>query len=163
MSHLSKSEKYQQLLLEAKYLIEGQKNRIGALANISALIKERFNFFWVGFYIVTKSEDGEQLSLGPFQGPIACYSIQLGKGVCGTSWKKRETIVVDDVEKFDGHIACSSLSKSEIVVPIFTGDKVWGVLDIDSEQLRTFDDTDAKHLEQLASLITDLLLNEKCS
>jgi len=127
-------------------LIEGESNLVANLANMSAALKETFNFFWVGFYLV----DSEELVLGPFQGPIACTRIRKGKGVCGTAWSEERTIVVPDVDAFPGHIACSSLSRSEIVVPLIDHEnKVWGVLDIDSEQLNTFDDTDARFLEEL--------------
>ncbi len=142
----SKEEKYEMLLKQIKGLIEGESNLVANLANMSAALKETFNFFWVGFYLV----DGEELVLGPFQGPIACTRIRKGKGVCGTAWSEERTIVVPDVDAFPGHIACSSLSRSEIVVPLIDHEnKVWGVLDIDSEQLDTFDDTDARFLEEL--------------
>ena len=142
----SKEEKYEMLLKQIKGLIEGESNLVANLANVSAALKETFNFFWVGFYLV----DGEELVLGPFQGPIACTRIRKGKGVCGTAWSEEQTIVVPDVDAFPGHIACSSLSRSEIVVPLIDHEnKVWGVLDIDSEQLNTFDDTDARFLEEL--------------
>lgn len=142
----SKEEKYEMLLKQIKGLIEGESNLVANLANMSAALKETFNFFWVGFYLV----DSEELVLGPFQGPIACTRIRKGKGVCGTAWSEERTIVVPDVDAFPGHIACSSLSRSEIVVPLIDHEnKVWGVLDIDSEQLNTFDDTDARFLEEL--------------
>lgn len=142
----SKEEKYEMLLKQIKGLIEGESNLVANLANVSAALKETFNFFWVGFYLV----DGEELVLGPFQGPIACTRIRKGKGVCGTAWSEGRTIVVPDVDAFPGHIACSSLSRSEIVVPLIDHEnKVWGVLDVDSEQLDTFNDTDARYLEEL--------------
>jgi GAF domain-containing protein len=142
----SKEEKYEMLLKQIKGLIEGESNLVANLANVSAALKETFNFLWVGFYLV----DAEELVLGPFQGPIACTRIRKGKGVCGTAWSEERTIVVPDVDAFPGHIACSSLSRSEIVVPLIDHEnKVWGVLDIDSEQLNTFDDTDARFLEEL--------------
>ena len=142
----SKEEKYEMLLKQIKGLIEGESNLVANLANMSAALKETFNFFWVGFYLV----DGEELVLGPFQGPIACTRIRKGKGVCGTAWSEGRTIVVPDVDAFPGHIACSSLSRSEIVVPLIDHEnRVWGVLDVDSEQLDTFDDTDARFLEEL--------------
>ncbi len=142
----SKEEKYEMLLKQIKGLIEGESNLVANLANVSAALKETFNFFWVGFYLV----DGEELVLGPFQGPIACTRIRKGKGVCGTAWSEGRTIVVPDVDAFPGHIACSSLSRSEIVVPLIDHEnKVWGVLDVDSEQLDTFNDTDARFLEEL--------------
>jgi len=142
----SKEEKYEMLLKQIKGLIEGESNLIANLANVSAALKETFNFFWVGFYLV----DSEELVLGPFQGPIACTRIRKGKGVCGTAWSEGRTIVVPDVDAFPGHIACSSLSRSEIVVPLIDHEnKVWGVLDVDSEQLNTFNNTDARFLEEL--------------
>ena len=142
----SKEEKYEMLLKQIKGLIEGESNLVANLANVSAALKETFNFFWVGFYLV----DAEELVLGPFQGPIACTRIRKGKGVCGTAWSEGRTIVVPDVDAFPGHIACSSLSRSEIVVPLIDHEnKVWGVLDVDSEQLDTFNDTDARYLEEL--------------
>lgn len=144
----SKAEKYQTLLPQIKSLIEGEPDLIANLANVSAALKETFGFFWAGFYLVKEGE----LVLGPFQGPIACTRIKKGRGVCGTAWAKAETIVVPDVNAFPGHIACSSLSRSEIVIPLKDDDdQVWGVLDIDSEQLNTFDETDARFLEEVCS------------
>ena len=128
---------------------DGEPDLVANLANIAAALKEQFNWLWVGFYLVKDDE----LVLGPFQGPIACTRIRYGKGVCGSSWQKAETLIVPDVEKFPGHIACSSLSRSEIVVPIIRNDKVVGVLDVDSELLGQFDETDKKNLEHLISLI----------
>ena len=119
------------------------------MANTAALIHESFGFWWTGFYIVKE----EQLVLGPFQGPVACTRIPYGKGVCGSSWKRKESIVVPDVEEFPGHIACSSLSRSEIVVPIFKGNEVFAVLDIDSKELSTFDETDREQLERIVRLL----------
>ena len=144
-----KEEKYQSLLPQIKELVRNEKDTIANLANITAALKQAFGFFWVGFYIVKKNE----LVLGPFQGPVACTRIALGKGVCGTAWKERRTVIVPDVEQFAGHIACSSESKSEIVVPVFKNDKVVGVLDIDSDRLNTFDETDAKRLEEVVRVI----------
>jgi GAF domain-containing protein len=147
---LSKDEKYKELLPQLKGLLSGETNLIANMANVSAALKETFNFLWVGFYIVQQNE----LVLGPFQGPIACTRIQKGKGVCGTSWEKSETIIVADVEKFEGHIACSSLSKSEIVVPIFNKNKeVTAILDVDSINLNTFDDIDANYLTKITALL----------
>lgn len=145
-----KDEKYRTLLPQIKSLIAGETNRIANLANVSAALKETFHFFWVGFYLV----EGEELVLGPFQGPIACTRIKKGRGVCGTAWAKEETLVVPDVDAFPGHIACSSLSRSEIVVPLFNADgKVWSVLDIDSEMLNSFDEADASFLEEICSYL----------
>lgn len=148
ISNGSKVEKYQTLLPQIKSLIEGENDLIANLANVSAALKETFGFFWVGFYLVK----GEELVLGPFQGLIACTRIRKGRGVCGTAWTKAETLVVPDVDAFPGHIACSSLSRSEIVVPLIRGNgEVWGVLDIDSESLNTFDETDARFLGEICS------------
>jgi GAF domain-containing protein len=145
----NKEEKYQQLLPQIKALIEGEQNLVANLANIAAALKQQFNFWWVGFYLI----DGDELVLGPFQGPIACTRIRKGKGVCGTSWEKNETIIVPDVEAFPGHIACSSQSKSEIVVPFQQQHNLVGVLDVDSEQYNSFDDIDAKYLKEIVALI----------
>lgn len=149
---MNKDERYCGLLRDLEALVEGVKDcPTGVLANAAALIHERMQFFWVGFYMV---DDGF-LKLGPFQGPVACYRIGYGKGVCGTAWKRGETVIVPDVEQFEGHIACSSLSRSEIVVPLLDGDgKVLGVLDIDSRELATFDDTDRLHLESACRIIS---------
>lgn len=143
----TKEEKYRTLLPQLKSLLEGEDDLIANLANASAALKETFRFFWVGFYLVK----GEELVLGPFQGPIACTRIKKGRGVCGTAWAKAQTLVVPDVDAFPGHIACSSLSRSEIVVPLRNAEGVWGVLDIDSEELNSFDETDARFLEELCS------------
>lgn len=145
----NKEEKYRALLPQLKSLIEGENDLIANLANMSAVLKETFHFFWVGFYRV----QGEELVLGPFQGPIACTRIKKGRGVCGTAWAKAETLIVPDVDAFPGHIACSSLSRSEIVVPLLRKEdgEVWGVLDIDSETLDSFDETDARFLEKVCS------------
>lgn len=145
----SKEEKYKNLLSQVKALVDAESDAIANMANVAAAIKETFNFLWVGFYRVK----GKQLVLGPFQGPLACTRIELGRGVCGYAWDKEETVIVPDVEKFPGHIACSSRYKSEMVVPIFREGKVVGVLDIDSDQLETFDETDAEWLVKIASLI----------
>ena len=154
MTDSEKQQKYQQLVKEASALLDGENDLIANMANLAALIHETMGFWWTGFYIVRADKDGvEQLVLGPFQGPIACTRIALGRGVCGTTWQRRETIVVPDVEKFPGHIACSSESRSEIVVPVFTGNKVSAVLDIDSRYLNTFDETDARYLEQIVKLL----------
>lgn len=149
-----KEKKYLQLERELTALLEGEGDIAAVLANSSALLRSIFNYFWVGFYIVK----GRNLVLGPFQGDIACYRIDYGKGVCGKAWEERRSIVVDDVEQFDGHIACSSLSRSEIVVPLMMKDgTVKGVLDIDSTSLADFDETDRKGLEKAARIITDVL------
>ena len=149
ISNGSKAEKYQTLLPQIKSLIEGENDLIANLANISAALKETFGFFWVGFYLVKEDE----LVLGPFQGPIACTRIRLGRGVCGTAWKEARTLIVPDVEQFPGHIACSSDSKSEIVVPILQQGEVIGVLDIDSDELDSFDTIDARYLEEICTYI----------
>jgi len=141
----SKEEKYRNLLPQIDALINDEPDRIANLANITAALKQSFGFFWVGFYLV---KDG-MLVLGPFQGTIACTRIAFGRGVCGTAWKERKTLIVPNVDLFDGHIACSSESKSEIVVPIFSGDEVTGVLDIDSDRLNDFDETDAIYLNSI--------------
>lgn len=145
----AKEEQYQLLLKQARSFVEGETDNVANMANLSALLHDTFHFWWAGFYLVK----GEELVLGPFQGPVACTRIGYGKGVCGTAWKEQRTIVVPDVEAFPGHIACSSLSRSEIVVPIRKDHKIIGVIDIDSEKLGTFDDTDARYLELLAELL----------
>ncbi|MBR5199838.1 MAG: GAF domain-containing protein [Bacteroidales bacterium] len=146
---MNKTEKYQQLYKQLESLLDGESDQIANMANMAALIHETFGFWWTGFYIVKD----EQLVLGPFQGPVACTRIPYGKGVCGTAWQRQETIVVPDVEEFPGHIACSSLSRSEIVVPIFADGSVYAVLDIDSKELATFDQTDKEWLEQIVELL----------
>ncbi len=152
-SNLNKAETYQALLPQIKALVTGEPNIIANLANISAALKSTFNWWWVGFYLVEKNE----LVLGPFQGPIACTRIGLGRGVCGVAWQNRETIIVDDVDKFPGHIACSSASKSEIVIPILKGNTVVAVLDCDSEFLSSYDKTDQLYLEELCTFIGELI------
>lgn len=149
----SKEDIYISLIPQIKALVGGESDSTANLANISAALKEAFQFFWVGFYLVKE----EELVLGPFQGPIACTRIQKGRGVCGTSWEKAQTIVVDDVEQFPGHIACSSISKSEIVVPIIKNNVVIGVLDVDSDELATFDAIDEKHLTDLCHWLGSIL------
>ena len=149
----NKETLYRELLTEVGGLVDGESDEIANMANISAAIYAKFGFHWVGFYRVV----GEELVLGPFQGPVACTRIGFGKGVCGTSWKERKIIVVEDVEQFPGHIACSSESRSEIVVPLMKGDEVIGVLDIDSEYLATFDATDQLWLEQIAEVVSGVL------
>ena len=145
----TKEEKYQSVIPQIKALIEGEPDLVANLANIVAALMEQFGWLWVGFYLVKEN----QLVLAPFQGPVACTRIKKGRGVCGTSWEKAQTIIVPDVEKFPGHIACSSKSRSEIVVPVIRNNKVMGVLDVDSEQLAAFDDTDKQFLEEIVNLI----------
>lgn len=151
----NKEEKYQHFLPDWELLISGETDETAILANTSAALREAFEFFWVGFYMIKNGE----LVLGPFQGSVACYRIRKGRGVCGTAWAEARTQVVPDVEQFPGHIACSSLSKSEIVVPIFHGDEVIGVLDIDSDQLATFDETDRIYLEKMMEILSKQLYN----
>ena len=145
----NKTEQYRSLLPQIKGLLEGETDLIANLANVAAALKEQFGWLWVGFYIVKNNE----LVVGPFQGPVACTRIKKGKGVCGTSWADVKTIIVPDVEKFPGHIACSSLSKSEIVVPIIRNNEVVAVLDVDSAELDQFDITDQRYLEEIVNLI----------
>ena len=146
-----KEEKYKLLVSQVASLIDGESDQIAVMANVSAAIHQSMGFWWTGFYRVI----GDELVLGPFQGPVACMHIPYGKGVCGTAWQRAATVVVPDVEQFPGHIACSSESRSEIVVPVFGPEgKVIAVLDIDSTQLSTFDDTDRQYLEQICSLIS---------
>ena len=149
---MDKNETYKLLLAQVKAMVKDESDPIANMANVAALIQETFRFWWTGFYRVIDN----QLVLGPFQGPVACTRIGFGKGVCGTAWKEKRTIVVEDVEQFPGHIACSSESKSEIVVPIVNGEEVVGVLDIDSEKLATFDETDRLWLEQIAKITLPL-------
>ena len=132
-------------------VVEGESNMIANMANMAALLHEAFGFWWTGFYRVDPESD--QLVLGPFQGPVACTRINFGKGVCGTAWERAETVIVPDVHQFPGHIACSSASNSEIVIPVFQGNKVIAVLDIDSTEFNTFDQTDKEWLEEIVSLI----------
>ena len=147
--HGTKEEQYLSLIPQIKGLLEGESDLIANLANIAAALKEQFYWLWVGFYLVKEDE----LVLAPFQGPVACTRIRKGRGVCGTSWEKMETLIVPDVESFPGHITCSSLSKSEIVIPIIRNNKVLGVLDVDSEKGNQFDETDQEYLEQIVALI----------
>lgn len=148
----TKEEIYHRLLPELEALLEGSSYRVSILANAASALRQAFGFLWVGFYLV--GDDGK-LHVGPFQGDVACFSIRKGRGVCGTAWDKEATIVVPDVEQFPGHIACSSRSRSEIVVPLFTPDEkqVFGVLDIDSDRLAAFDETDRTQLEKAAAII----------
>ena len=145
----SKKELYENLLPQIKALVDGETDVIANMANVAACLKDTFNLWWVGFYRVINDE----LVLGPFQGPLACTRIRKGKGVCGTAWQKAETVIVPDVDAFPGHIACSSLTKSEIVVPIINKGVVTAVLDIDSERLANFDETDKSFLEELVSYL----------
>lgn len=151
--NMTKAERYEAFIPQWKAFIDGETDVISILANTSAALKEAFGFFWIGFYIV---KDGE-LHVGPFQGSAACYRIKKGKGVCGTAWKDATTQVVPDVELFPGHIACSSDSRSEIVVPIIVNGEVYGVLDIDSDELATFDDTDRIYLEKMMAILAETL------
>jgi len=144
-----KAAQYQSLLPQIEALLQGETDLTANLANMAAALKEQFKWFWVGFYLAK----GDELVLGPFQGPVACTRIGLGKGVCGAAWQQQKTLIVPDVEAFPGHIACSSLSQSEIVVPIFHNGRVAGVLDVDSELLDQFDETDALYLEELVKLL----------
>ena len=152
-----KKEKYMHVLHDWELLISGETDEIAVLANTCAAIREAFGFFWTGFYLVKN----DQLVLGPFQGDVACYRIRKGRGVCGTAWAEKKTQVVPDVEQFPGHIACSSQSKSEIVVPIITEDEVIGVLDIDDDKLATFDETDRIYLEKLVEVLVKTIYTKK--
>ena len=145
-----KAQKYQMLVSQIASLIEGETDQIAVMSNVVAAIHQEMKFWWTGFYRVV----GDELLLGPFQGPVACMHIPFGRGVCGTAWQRQQTVVVPDVDQFPGHIACSSQSRSEIVVPVFSPDgKITAVLDIDSDQLATFDDVDRQYLEQICKLI----------
>ena len=146
----TKEEQYISLIPQIKALLEGEPDLIANLANVAAALKEQFGWWWVGFYLVKDNE----LVLAPFQGPVACTRIKKGRGVCGTSWQQVETLIVPDVEQFPGHIACSSISRSEIVLPIIKNNIVIGVLDVDSEYLNHFDTTDKKYLEEIISFIS---------
>lgn len=147
---MTKDERYRILYQQIISVLEGESDPVANMANVAALIHETFGFWWTGFYIVK----GKELVLGPFQGPVACTRIPFGKGVCGSAWERKESIVVPDVEEFPGHIACSSLSRSEIVVPVFRDGEVDGVLDIDSKELAAFDQTDRAWLEKITGLMT---------
>ena len=151
----AKEEKYRNLFPQIETLVSGEADLIANLANVAAAIKQTFGFFWIGFYLV---KDGT-LVLGPFQGPVACTRIAYGRGVCGTAWKERRTVIVTNVEFFPGHIACNSASKSEIVVPLISGGEVMGVLDIDSDRLADFDEVDAEYLEMIIQSITPKCFN----
>ena len=152
----SKEEKYQSIIPQIEALLIGENDLIANLANVCAALKEQFNWFWVGFYLVkgnTANSNEQELVLGPFQGPVACTRIKLGQGVCGASWEKAEVIVVPNVDEFPGHIACASASKSEIVLPLWLNGEIIGVLDVDSEHLAHFDDIDAKYLKEIVRLL----------
>lgn len=154
VNNLKKEEKYEQLIPQVKALVDGETNSIANMANVCAALKEVFNFFWIGFYLV----ENDQLVLGPFQGPVACTRISKGKGVCGTAWSENKTMLIPDVEHFPGHIACSAQSKSEIVLPFYNGqNQIAGVLDIDSDQLNSFDKTDSQYLEKLLNELREAL------
>ena len=153
----NKEERYQRFLPDWELLISGETDEIAVLANTCAALREAFGFFWTGFYLVKN----DQLVLGPFQGDVACYRIRKGRGVCGTAWAEACTQVVPDVEQFPGHIACSSLSKSEIVVPVIANNEVIGVLDIDSDELATFDETDRIYLEKLVDVLVKTIYTKK--
>ncbi len=149
ISNGSKEEKYHAIIPQIKGLLEGEHDLVANLANVAAALKEQFSWWWIGFYLVKNNE----LVLGPFQGPVACTRIKKGRGVCGTSWAEGKTLIVEDVEKFPGHIACSSLSRSEIVVPLIHNNEVWGVLDADSEHLAHYNEVDKLFLEQIVNLL----------
>ena len=156
---MTKDEKYRLLTEQVKSLIAGETDAVAVMANVCSVIHESMGFFWTGFYRVL----GDELLLGPFQGPVACMHISFGRGVCGSAWQQCRTLVVPDVEQFPGHIACSSLSRSEIVVPVLSPDDdstVLAVLDIDSRELATFDDTDRRHLEAVCRLIAPIIYNK---
>jgi len=149
LTSADKTAQYQSLIPQIEALIAGEDDLVANLANICAALREQFKWFWVGFYLVQNN----QLVLGPFQGPVACTRIAKGKGVCGAAWEQEKTLIVPDVDEFPGHIACSSLSRSEIVLPLFNGSEVAGVLDVDSERLAHFDEVDKQYLEQIVELI----------
>ncbi len=148
----TKEEIYRQMLPQLQHLVRDEQNHIANLANITAALKSALGFFWVGFYLV----DGPWLVLGPFQGELACTRIARGKGVCGKAWEQQKAIIVKDVDKFDGHIACSTQSRSEIVVPVIKNKKVIAVIDVDSDQLGAFDDVDCHYLTEIATLVAGL-------
>ena len=153
-----KAKRYEDLVAQVRALIEGEDDAVSVMANVSSLVHETMGFWWTGFYVVK----GDALQLGPFQGPVACYRIPRGKGVCGTALERGETIIVPDVEAFPGHIACSSMSRSEIVVPLLSHDgKVLAVLDIDSKELATFDTIDQQYLETIAAAVAPIIEHSK--
>ena len=149
----TKEEIYKEILPQIEAILNGETDLIANTSNFCAMLKEAFDFWWVGFYFVKQTRDSWQLVLGPFQGPLACTRINYGKGVCGTAWKQKQTIIVPNVDEFPGHIACSSLSKSEIVVPVIRNGEVVAVLDIDSKELNTFSFTDKEYLEDILGKI----------
>lgn len=151
ITNADKETQFQSLIPQIAALISGEEDQIANMANISAALKEQFGWLWVGFYLVK----GDELVLGPFQGPVACTRIKKGKGVCGASWQQAETLIVPDVEVFPGHIACSSVSRSEIVLPVFKQERVIAVLDVDSEHLSHFDEIDARYLKQIVNLLNN--------
>ena len=151
LKEASKEEKYTSIIPQITALVEGETDLIANLANIAAALKEQFNWFWVGFYLVKD----EELVLGPFQGPVACTRIRKGKGVCGASWEQQKTLIVPNVDEFPGHIACASASKSEIVLPVYNGSEIIGVLDVDSEYLSHFDGIDAKYLNEIMNILNE--------
>ncbi|MGH2622106.1 MAG: GAF domain-containing protein [Sphingobacterium sp.] len=144
----SKEEQYINLLPQIKGLLTGENNQVANMGNICAALKEQFDFFWVGFYLV----EGDELVLGPFQGPVACTRIAYERGVCGTAWANKQTLIVDDVDQFPGHIACNTQSRSEIVLPLFKNEKCIGILDVDSSTKAAFDQTDATYLQKIINL-----------
>lgn len=150
LKEATKEEKYQSLIPQIEGLMYGESNLVANLANISAALKEGMGFFWVGFYLVDSTEE---LVLGPFQGPVACTRIRIGKGVCGASWEKAEVLIVPNVDEFPGHIACASASKSEIVLPLMKDGQIIAILDVDSDKLNDFDKTDEKYLQQVLDLL----------
>lgn len=149
----TKEEIYKEIIPQIEAILNGETDLIANTSNFCAMLKEAFDFWWVGFYFVKQTRDSQQLVLGPFQGPLACTRINYGKGVCGTAWKQKQTIIVPNVDEFPGHIACSSLSKSEIVVPVIRNGEVVAVLDIDSKDLNTFSFTDKEYLEDILGKI----------
>lgn len=155
IKNTDKLSRYQELIPQLKALCEGEPNKIANLSNIVAGLKETFGFFWIGFYFV---DSPKELVLGPFQGPVACTRIQKGRGVCGKSWEEEKAILVEDVEQFPGHIACSSRSKSEIVVPVFKAKKVVAIIDVDSDKLNDFDEVDKKHLNKIAQWVGEVII-----
>lgn len=146
----SKAEKYESLIPQIEGLLYGEKNLIANMANVAAALKEGLGFFWVGFYLI---DSPEELVLGPFQGPVACTRIRKGKGVCGSSWEQEKTLIIPNVDEFPGHIACATASKSEIVLPVYSNKKITAILDVDSDRLNDFDETDKKYLEKIITMI----------